>query len=478
MKLHWTELLPIDRFCVRTKDQLGDRDYKVLQLLYQPLTGVQAISLYNYLWSKLEKDSYWSREATHHEMMAMLHLPLDDIFQARRVLEGIGLLRTFRRKEETSTFFVYELQPPMTPSQFFQNDVLSVFLYNKLGKERYIELRNRFVIETVDTSAYSEVTAAFDDVFASLQYSEIHPQNGFVPQDTDQDMAGVDKQENLSFNEEAFDFDLLKADLPVFIDADKILHDEIKTVIRRLAFVYQLDPLEMSRVVQQSLSNDDTLNQQELRKKVQEWYRFEHGNEPPALGLRTQPQQYRTMTNKEPVTETEKMAFFYEQTSPIRFLEMISDGAKVPMADVKLVETLIFDYQLQPGVVNVLIDYVLKTNNMKLHQNLVQKIAGHWSRKQIQTVKEAMELAKKEYRAAKKTQQHNSKSNNQKGQGYYSRPYVRKDKLPKWLEKDNQQQESKTQRAAVDASSVDDNLLEQKQQFEEMLRRRKSIRQK
>ena len=49
---------------------------------------------------------------------------------------------------------------------------------------------------------------------------------------------------------------------------------------------------------------------------------------------------------------------------------------------------------MNPGVVNVLIDYVLKTNDNKLERGLVETIAGHWSRKKIETVEEAMEIAK------------------------------------------------------------------------------------
>lgn len=474
MTPHWTELLPVDRFSVRAADQLGEREQKTLHLLYQPLTGTTAISLYTLLWNKLEKDCFWSEETTHHELMAMLNLPLDDIFNARRILEGIGLMRTFRRQEEKSTLFVYELQPPMTPAQFFQNDVLSVFLYNKLGKERYIQLRSRFLIEAIDKRAYTEVTSAFNDVFSSLQYSEINPQNYDSTMVEDKEFKGEFVSQNVFLSESAFDFSLLKADLPAFIDGDKLLTESAKSFIRRLAFVYRLDPLEMSRIIQQSLSGDEKIDEEELRRKVQDWYRFEYGSEPPALGLRTQPDKHRTMLNKEPVTEREKMILFYEQTSPLTLLESISDGAKVPLADVKLVESLLFDYQLQPGVVNVLIDYVMKINNMKLNQNLVQKIAGHWSRKHIYTVKDAMELAKKEYQARKQRQQAAGTKESPAAKGRPYRPYVRKDRLPKWLE-NGKQKEEETSEVKI---ANDPNLQEQKQQFEEMLRLRKSSRQK
>ena len=54
--------------------------------------------------------------------------------------------------------------------------------------------------------------------------------------------------------------------------------------------------------------------------------------------------------------------------------------------------------KLMPGVINVLIDYVLKTNNMKLNKNFIETIAGHWKRKNIETVSEAIEECRKEHK--------------------------------------------------------------------------------
>ena len=59
------------------------------------------------------------------------------------------------------------------------------------------------------------------------------------------------------------------------------------------------------------------------------------------------------------------------------------------------------DYGLNPGVVNVLIDYVLKINNNKLTKNFVLAIASQWKRNNIKTVEEAIKLCKKENKAKK-----------------------------------------------------------------------------
>ena len=54
------------------------------------------------------------------------------------------------------------------------------------------------------------------------------------------------------------------------------------------------------------------------------------------------------------------------------------------------------DYDLPPGVVNVLIDYVLRINDNKLTKNFILSIASQWKRSGIKTVPEAMAICKKE----------------------------------------------------------------------------------
>ena len=51
---------------------------------------------------------------------------------------------------------------------------------------------------------------------------------------------------------------------------------------------------------------------------------------------------------------------------------------------------------LEPAVINVLIDYVLRVNNQKLTKNFVLTIASQWQRLKIETAEDAMNQALKE----------------------------------------------------------------------------------
>ena len=115
-----------------------------------------------------------------------------------------------------------------------------------------------------------------------------------------------------------FDVELMKQALSSFIVPPEVLTDRLIDLIKKLAFVYQVEPLTMANLVEQA-SRGDMLDEDDLRKTIKEWYRLENGTKPPALGLKTQPQTARTMT-KEPQTEEERSIQFYEQTPPMTLL--------------------------------------------------------------------------------------------------------------------------------------------------------------
>ena len=108
---------------------------------------------------------------------------------------------------------------------------------------------------------------------------------------------------------------------------------------------------------------------------------------------------------KSPIGDTSKrakMIYTFETISPYDLLKSKNNGAEPTNRDIKLAEDLVVEYKLKPGVVNVLIDYILKTNNNKLTRALAETIAGQWKRLNIETVEEAMSVAEKEHKKYKK----------------------------------------------------------------------------
>ncbi|WP_018921694.1 replication initiation and membrane attachment family protein [Salsuginibacillus kocurii] len=456
MSWHWKELVPIDSYTVQVKVPISDLDMKVLLLLYQPLISSSSVSLYMTLWSKLELDRFQSDASTHHELMLLLKMDLDHLVEARKRLEGVGLLRTFSKESNEGRQLVYELQEPMGPAQFFEDDVLSVFLFNCVGKEKYREYRARFAIPELVHGPSEEKTASFDEAFQSLHHSELVNDPEIYEEGTL--VKRRSSQQKISFTEESFDFDLLKTDLPSFFESEKALTTSVQEIIKRLAFVYRVDELAMSAQLQKSLDSDGTIDVSSLRKHVQNWYRFEQSHEPPALGYKKRDPNKQNHQVTSADTEEEKMLQYFEETPPITLLQSISGGAHVPLSDARLVESLLVDFQLAPGVANVLVDYVMKTNNMKLDPSFVQKIAGHWSRKKLKTAAEAMKLAKEEHEKRKQMAGRGKEAQQPKKN-------QRKEQLPKWMT------EKQEELSPEEKSEKAERTAQEKKKFEALLQK-------
>ena len=63
---------------------------------------------------------------------------------------------------------------------------------------------------------------------------------------------------------------------------------------------------------------------------------------------------------------------------------------------------LAITYELPAGVINVLVDFVLKVNKGKLTRNYIEQIAVTFKRRGIKTVPDAMEELKKAHKKTEK----------------------------------------------------------------------------
>ena len=150
-------LLPADTFVVVNRTVLCDQDRKILTMLYQPIIGQVAISLYFTLWSYLDQSEIISLEWTHHHLMTNMRLRLDGIKEARERLEGIGLIKTYFKKGDVNRF-VYEMFSPLTAHEFLNNPVLNISLYNNVGTTEYDKIVSYFKLPRMNLSEYTDIT--------------------------------------------------------------------------------------------------------------------------------------------------------------------------------------------------------------------------------------------------------------------------------------------------------------------------------
>lgn len=402
MTVHWKELLPIDEYMVRTNGILHEYDRKVLTMLYLPLIGSTCYSLYMALWSEVEANRFWSEEKKHLHLMSMLQLNLQQIFEERKKLEGIGLLKTYVNNGDAMRTYIYELQPPLSPKNFFDDGVLNIYLYNRLGKKSFNKMKQFFSDTKVDTNTFKDVTSTFSETFSSVNPSELYTSNEEMAEalniKDDEQYANREKTYGILLSEQQFDFSLFFAGISEVLIPHEAFSKEVKEVITKLAFVYHIDPIEMKKVVIQALDENDQINIEALRKAARDYYQLENGDALPKLVEKVQPIHLRTMNTAEPINKEEQLTKQLEQISPYQLLVDISGGVEPALSDLKIIENIMINQKLNAGVVNVLIYYVMLRSDMKLSKNYMEKLASHWARKQIKTVKEAMELARDEHR--------------------------------------------------------------------------------
>lgn len=379
-------ILPADTYIVVNKTILSDNDRKILTMLYQPIVGQLPISLYFTLWSDLDKFELMSISYTHHHLMSTMKLSLNEIVEAREKLEAVGLLKAYIKDEDNVNNFIYEIYSPLSVDNFLNHPILNVVLYNNIGKKEYDSLVKYFRIPTINTKEFTNITKSFSEIFESVPYTKFET--------VDDEIKKKSKNKLILKNE--VDFSLLISSLPKGLITNNTFNKEIKELITNLSFVYNLGILDLENVIRISVNERGIINKSLLRKNCRNYYQFENNGKLPSLIYKNQPNNLRNGVND--ISSKAKMIYVFETLSPYQFLKGKQNGAEPTSRDLKLLEVLMVDYGLNPGVVNVLIDYVLKINNSKLTKSFVETIAGQWKRLNIKTVDEAINIAQNEHK--------------------------------------------------------------------------------
>ncbi len=369
-------LLPADMYTVVSKTILNLEDRDNLIMLYEPIMGPLAVSLYLTLWRDLKNNSFKSEEYNHHHLMCLMKLDLKSIKEARCALESLGLLKTYVKKGDIYSY-VYELYSPMSPREFLNHPVLNVVLYNNIGKMEYEAIKKSYEKKSMSLSEYEDITSSLNMTFAS---SNVLPE--------------VDATERVKQNIQAknvIDFDMLIASIPKDILNEKAFNKRTRELIENLAFVYNLDTIKFSEIIRNVINERGFIVAEELRKLARNYYTYHNNGKLPTLVYKEE--KTGLLEN---MSKRDKIIYIFENTKPYDFLKSKYHGVTPTNRDLKLLETLCCDLNLKPAVVNVLIDYVLKKNDNKLNKNFVETIAGQWVRSGVKTAREAMSLAEKE----------------------------------------------------------------------------------
>ena len=414
-------VLPADTYTVVNKTVITDKDKKIISMLYQPIIGYAATSLYLTLIDELDKQELISEEFTHHHLMSTMQLALEDILISREKLEAIGLLKTYMKKDNINQY-VYLLYSPISAHEFFNHPILNIVLYNNLGKKEYEKVLYYFKVPRINLKDYEDITCSFDEVFS--------PVRGTIMETNDN--IAKSNSNNLTIKK-SIDFDLIISGIPSSQISDKCFNQETRDLINSLSYTYSLDTLDMQGLIRNSINEKGLIDKSLLRKSCREYYQFDNFGNLPTLIYNRQPEFLKKP--KGDSSKWAKMVYTFENITPYQLLKAKQKGAEPTDRDKKLIENLLIDQKLNPGVVNVLISYVLKSNNEQLTKNYVETIAGQWKRLNIETVEDAMRFTEKEHKKLGKIFQKKTSD------GVTSKPKTLKNddkNLPAWFNKEQE----------------------------------------
>ena len=245
---------------------------------------------------------------------------------------------------------------------------------------------------------------------------------------TNNDIVEVDikKKDKLEIIiDDIIDFDFIVSSIPRGVLNQKALNQPMRKLINNLAYLYNFDNTIMINLIKDSINEKGLISEIDLKKNCKNYYSFENNNVPKLI--------YKSKINtnrdvKDIKNLKEELISCFENTSPYDFIKAKYGGSKPTTKDINLIEGLLVNQELNPGVVNVLVDYVLRINDNKLNKNFVEAIASQWKMSNITNVKDAMKQAEKEYR--KMNQAKEQKKNE-----------IKQSSLPTWYGKDVKKKE-------------------------------------
>ncbi len=364
-----------DMYRVESSYPLDDIQTDVLYCLYQPIIGAEALSIYMMLYIESKRMTRHLAPCQYSRLISLTGMSLLDIEKAILKLEGIGLLKSYKKIEHGVTLYLFKIQSPLTLQKFFKNQILSSLLEEAMVEDDFNKTIQYFKISSTDVSTYEDVTVRFGEVYKITQGK--NRRRVLSLNDT--------KQQSVQDVKSEYDTDLLFQSLLEYqISRIRLSDDDVDCAVS-LAIVYSIDPFTLAGLIKDSMTSLG-LDQDVLKANIKKFYDIDSLSQLNEV-YHSQPVIYKTNANETSIL-AEHMKYL-DSITPYEFLKAKQGGKEPIFHDLKIVETLMVQLGLNPSVVNVLLEYVLGKSDNKLSKNYCETIGASLARKKVLTAMEA-----------------------------------------------------------------------------------------
>ncbi len=459
--LHFSEN---HRFMIYRDFSLSPLDLRMISIIYQPMVGAYAISLYLLLNHQLpaEKIGYTKADQLRKLFLALGIEPNERgrqlLIEQYSKLEAVGLLHTFRTELSQTEEYIYEfiLSAPLKPAEFFQTQHLLLLLRDKIGKYPVIALRADLEGEQqpdVDDpyGIREELSMPFYEIF-SLDSQTIDLE---FEQASIKSKPNVQTQVNEHEEEERLQYGHIIRRFPKNsanrIHVEKLKdHQDDLVLINYLAEKYRLNLKEMCQLLDEEgvFSTKGKLLGDQLEHKANETFlqsrKREENVEWSSLGQATASLTEVAATEDKNASEIAVMLkvpdWLIEQYDSSSYSKLLSTephtqvlrilvAPNISRPTLNLFSKLNLYYRLPDAVLNVLVHHI-RTTKLPWKENYIEKIAASLQGEQIQTFVQAVEYFHKESEARSGVVKATASGSSNKKKAGFKEKTTQKPKIP------------------------------------------------
>lgn len=451
------EIQPKTIFQTIINTPLTDQDKEVLMFLYQPIIGANALCLYLTLLSEINSTTGQSDSLFHVDIITTTDMGIKQIMQARKKLEGIGLLDTFVKEDiELGFNYIYQLNHPETAIRFFKDEILSITLLNVVGQRKFNKLFEQFQPKEINLAGYENISADFKEIYL-FNEEQVLSQQEFIQTIHHQLKKSRPKRE-LTVDSETFDWNFFLTQLTNF----GIQLPEDEADFKKMVLLYHqslgIDEFEMANLAAKSFDYyTNQINSQELKKQINQAFypqKKQRKIDPFYKDMKLSEEEkssyrYNSLKQMENFSDADiAVVMESEKFAPEIYLTMVKEACNLFPTNIEKynVRFLVEHSKLPNSVINILIHFVIviekKTTFESEHAS---KIANDWAKEKICSPEEAIIYVK--HRQKEKQTKMNTKKPFYKGK----QQHIRKEILPDWVENPIKEKKlSKEKKAALD----------------------------
>ena len=329
---------------------LSHAHFQSLRMLYSPLLGKEALSLYETLYSLAKQ----SQQIKNHLLICKLCGFSFEVLEEKRViLETHLLIKTYF--DGAKNLYLYELQYPKYGCDFLAHEVFGRLYMDKMGKQVYEFMKKSFAVQSEDKKSYQEISTHMSDLLRNW--------------DDEQEEQFLSEKPDPLKEPCFFRFDRFLNDLsPMILPLSERTKENLDFIAEK-AQIYGINEMDMRKLVGKSM--DLKSNRLDRKKLVNKMKKHKSTN------VAVPPEDPYDISSKQ-------------------FLQQRQNNIELSKSDLNLLDLLNDKYHMSSQVINVILEYVMELNQQSLARNYVEKVAAAWVRLGIDTKAKALSYCQKE----------------------------------------------------------------------------------